>query len=96
MLFTHRIPTSQYAYIEFQSEHASVQEAMSEHKHANTIYNEQGDLSHKEWVAIRNNMLATGECDPNETHRMSASQRWFINELKLGIRAHSPDEPIIE
>jgi len=96
MIFTHRIPTSQYAYIEYQSEHGSVQEAMSEHKHATTVYAEPGDLSHKEWVAVRNRMLITGEVDVNLLDRMNASQRWFVNELKLALRAHTADEPVIE
>jgi hypothetical protein len=96
MKFTHRIPTAQYAYLEYATEHGSVEEAMAEHKRVTKLYEEQGDLSHREWVKIRNTMLATGDCDVNELERLSPSQRWFVNELKLALRAHTAPEPVIE
>jgi hypothetical protein len=55
-----------------------------------------GDLTHREWVAIRNKMLVTGECDPNEEHRLSERQKWWVNQTKLALRACTAPDPIIE
>lgn len=90
-----RIPTAQYAYIEFKKEYETVEEAMSDHKRIVNLYGKEGDLTHKEWVAIRNNMLVTGEFDPNLSERLSASQKWFVNELKLALRAHTAPDPVL-
>ena len=95
MEVTQRIPTAQYAYVEFTKDYDSVEDAMADHKRMVKLYNEEGSLSHREWVAIRNNMVVTGECDPNIIDQMSAAQRWFINELKLALRAHTAEEPVI-
>ena len=90
-----RVPTTTYAYIEFKQEYESIEDAMSDHKRITKLYTEEGELTHREWVKIRNHMLITGECDPNEMHRFSASQRWFCNELKLALRAHTAEDPVI-
>lgn len=95
MKVTHRLATAQYCYVEMEQEYATPEEAMAEHKRLEKLYSEEGELTHREWVAIRNNMLVTGECDPNEMHRFSPSQRWFCNELKLALRSHSAEEPVI-
>jgi hypothetical protein len=95
MIFTQRIPTAQYAYIEFETEYASVEDAMSDHKRITKLYEDQGSLSHSEWVKVRNNMLATGEFDPNLSERLSAPQKWWVNETKLALRSHEADEPVI-
>lgn len=95
LTITQRIPTSQFAYIEFEGKYATVEEGMADHKRVLRLYEENSGLTHKEWVAIRNRMLVDGQCDPEMLDKMSASQRWFVNELKLALRAHEPEEPII-
>lgn len=93
---THRIPTSQYAYIEFEKEYDSVEDSIADHKHISTLYEEKGDLTHREWVKVRNKMLSTGELDVNLIDRLSATQRWWINETKLALSAFEAEDPIIE
>lgn len=95
MKVVQRIPTAQYAYIEFEQEYASVEDAMADHKRVTKLYEDAEGLTHREWVALRNNMLATGEVDVNLLDSLNASQRWWVNETKLALRAHKADEPII-
>lgn len=93
---TQRIPTSQFAYIEYPKWFNSIEEAMAEHKRVLKLYEENGGLEQREWVKVRNGMLVTGECDPEVIDRMNASQRFVINQMKLAIRAHSAEDPVIE
>lgn len=87
---TQRIPLETYSYIEFEKEYDSIQEALGEHAYLVNEYGQAG-LPEKEWAAVRNNMLNTGECDPNLLEQMNKSQRWFINQLKLALRAITKD-----
>ena len=96
MNITQRVPTAQYAYIEFSAEYDSVEEAMQDHKRIVKLFDDSGELTHREWVAIRNTMLATGEFDPNELERLSAAQKWWVNETKLALRSHTAQDPVIE
>ena len=95
MKITQRVPTCQYGYIEFEQEYDSVEDGMADHKRITKLYEDQGSLTHREWVAIRNGMLATGEFDPNLSDKLSAAQRYWVNETKLAMRAHTPEEPVI-
>lgn len=90
-----RVPTATYAYIEFKKEYESIEDAMADHKRITKLYDDTGDLSHREWVAIRNGMMITGEFDPNLSERLSASQRFWVNETKLAMRSHTAQDPII-
>ena len=92
---THRIPTSQFAYIEFTQKHENVEEAMDEHKRVASLYTSESQLTKGEWVAVRNRMLVDGNVDVNLLDRMSTAERWWINQTKLALRAHEPEEPII-
>ena len=93
MKVTQRIPTEQYAYIEFEKDYSSVEEAMAEHSELCSKYNDEG-LPQKEWARLRNQMYATGEWNP-ETEGLSKAQRYVVNELKLAQRALSAEEPVI-
>ena len=95
IVVNHRVPTSQYAYIDFSQHYDSIEEAMADHKRLLKLYENNDGLSTNEWAKVRNNMLVTGECDPNIQQEMNASQRYVINQMKLALRAHSPEDPII-
>lgn len=93
---TQRIPTSSFAYIEYIEEYENIDAAIAEHKRVLKLYDTQKELSVNDWAKVRNKMLQTGECDPNLMEDMSAAQRWFINELKKGMRACSAPEPVLD
>ena len=82
-----RIPTDSYAYIELNLEYDSAEEAFIDHERLLKLHEGGIGLPAREWTQIRKKMLNTGECDPNEMERMNKAQRWFVNELKLGIRS---------
>lgn len=89
----HRIPTEQYAYIEFNKEYDSIDEAMAEHVELCSKYNDPG-LPEREWAQHRNKMFITGEFDVN-IEGLSKAQRYFINQCKLALRATKNEEPVI-
>jgi len=86
MQVTQRIPTSQFAYIEFTTDYETAEDALEENARLVKAYEEPG-LPQNEWARVRNAMLVTGEFDPN-IEGLSKAQRYFINQLKLALRAH--------
>lgn len=94
MKIVHRIPTSQFAYIEFEEEVDSPEDGMANHRRYIKMYEEKEGLSMRDWAKVRNNMLVTGQCDPNLMEEMSHPQRWFVNELKKALRAVSEEDVI--
>lgn len=91
MKITHRIPTTQYGYIELEEEVSNPQEAVDNHKQYCKLYEEKGGLSVNDWAKVRNNMLITGECNPDTIQEMNTAQRWFVNELKNALRAQTKE-----
>lgn len=87
MKVTHRIPTSQYAYIEFEEEVTNPQEGIVNHVTYVNMYQEGEGLNVQEWAKVRNRMLETCECDPNLFEKMNKAQRYWINETKNALRA---------
>lgn len=89
-----RIPTEQYAYIEFQGEYDSVGDALAEHTELCKRYNDEG-LPDREWAGVRNKMFETGQFDPN-IEGLSKAQKYFVNQCKLALRAlDKNNEPTI-
>jgi hypothetical protein len=82
-----RIPTESYAYIELNLEYDSAEEAFIDHNRLLKLHVGGTGLPPREWTKVRKDMLSKGECDPNLIEQMNNAQKWFINELKLGIRA---------
>lgn len=95
MQINQRIPTSQFAYIEFTENYDSIEDAMADHKRVLKLFEDNSGLSTNDWAKVRNTMLVTGQCDPNLLEEMNASQRWFVNELKKALRANEVKEPVI-
>lgn len=93
MRVTQRVPLSQFAYIEFEEEYDSIQDAVAHNAEVISMNTEIG-LPEKEWAKLRNKMLLTGEFDPNVTG-LSKAQSYFINQLKLALRAAKAEDPII-
>lgn len=87
MKIIQRIPTSQFAYVEFEEEYESVEDGMADHKRILKLYESKDGLPGNEWAKVRNEMLITGQCDPNLISEMSASQRYVINQIKLALRS---------
>lgn len=80
-----RVPTSQYAYMEYTKEYESEAEALIENREMVSMYEDQG-LPPREWAQVRNKMFQTGHFDPN-IENLSRLQRFFINECKKSLRA---------
>lgn len=93
MRVTQRVPTSQFAYIEYEGEYENLEDALEENARLVKAYEDPG-LPVREWAQLRNKMLVTGEFDPN-IEGLSKAQRYFINELKLALRANKAEDPII-
>lgn len=84
---TQRVPTAQYAYIEFEMEYPSPEDAFVDHLRLLKMYEGGVGLSASEWKRCREHMFRTGECDPELIEKMSHAQRYFINQAKLTLRA---------
>lgn len=84
---TQRIPTEQYAYIEFEKDYDNVEESMIDHVRLIKEYTEGAGLSVNDWAKVRNNMLKTGEVDVNLLQDMNKAQRYWVNETKNALRA---------
>lgn len=82
-----RIPTEAYAYIELALEYKDVEEAFIDHKRLLKLHEGGPGLPPREWTKVRKDMLTKGECNPELIEQMNQAQRWFINELKLGLRS---------
>lgn len=92
---THRLPTSQFAYMEFEEEVANPQEAMINHNLYLSMYSDKVGLDQNTWAKVRNNMLVTGQFDPNLFDEMSKAQRFWVNETKKALRANDSKDPVI-
>lgn len=90
--FTHRIPTDSYAYIEFEQEYESVEDAILDHQRLLKLHTDGVGLVDREWTQVRKTMLEKGECDPNLFESMNKAQRYFINELKLALRSINKED----
>ena len=92
MEVTQRIPTSQFAYVEFTKEYESEEDALAHNAELVAKYADPG-LPTKEWARLRNQFLVTGEWDPN-VEGLSKAQMYWVNQTKLALRAHSNEETI--
>jgi hypothetical protein len=90
MIVKHRIPTDQYAYIEFEEECPSAEQALVRNAELVAAYSDPG-LPPREWVPLRRKMFETGQFDP-EIEGLSKAQRYFINQCKLAIREINRNE----
>lgn len=90
-----RIPTADYAYIELEMEYEDAETAFIDHDRLMTLYKGGVGLSVRDWAQCRNNMLNTGQCDPELIEQMNKAQRYWINETKLALRAQTAEEPVI-
>lgn len=91
---TQRIPTEQYAYIEFTTDYESVGDAIAQHTELCARYNDEG-LPDREWAGVRNKMFETGQFDPN-IEGLSKAQKYFVNQCKLALRSlEKNNEPTI-
>lgn len=90
-----RIPTTQYGYLEMEMEYNTPEEAFIDHDRLLKLFEGGVGLDVHEWKKVREHMLSTGECDPEAIQRMNKAQRWWINETKLGLRALTAPDPVI-
>ena len=83
-----RIPTTQYAYLEFQFE-GTAEEAITEHNRILNLYNGGFGLPDKQFNAIYDALLNKGEIegDPGLVDsEMSVTQRGSIQDLKRALK----------
>ena len=93
-----RIPTTQYGYIELEMEYTTAEEAFIDHERLLKLHEGGVGLDAREWKKCRENMLRSGECDPELMQQMNNAQKWWINEAKLGLRGLKgleAEDPII-
>lgn len=77
---TQRIPTEQYAFVEFVGEYEDLQTAFKEHR---MLLRRAGEgLNASEWKVVRRKMYETGQFDVTIWNRLNADQQFFINEQK--------------
>lgn len=92
----HRIPTTQYGYIEIEQEYDNPQEAIDDHSVLIIMYKEGGGLDARTWKKVRDNLLGTGEFDSDTYYdKTNRWQRLVINQMKLSIRAHKATDPVV-
>lgn len=84
-----RIPTDQYAYIELELEYESVEDAFIDHERLLKLHEAGVGLGTNDWAKVRNNMLITGQCDPEIIAKMNKAQRFVINQIKLALRSQT-------
>ncbi len=94
MKVTQRLPLEQYSYVEFEGEYESIEDAMTDHARLLSEYKQVG-LAEREWAKVRNNMLVTGQFDPNLSQELNKSQRYCINQIKLALRSAEATDPVI-
>lgn len=94
MKTTIRIPTTQYGFVEFEVEAPTVADAILLHNDAITFYAGGEGLEVKEWNATLDNMLLTGECNPDTIQRMSERQQLLINEIKKAFKRIKSKETV--
>lgn len=83
MKVTHRIPTEQFAYIEFTDEYESIADAVHAHSEAHRLYKGGEGMEHKEWNKVLDNYLwGTGTMVASEYEAMSPAQQSMIQEIK--------------
>lgn len=87
MKITHRIPTSQYAYVEFEEEVESVEDGIINHRYYHAMYEDKAGLNQNKWAEVRRTMLETGQFDPNLWEELSKAQKFWINETKKTLRS---------
>jgi hypothetical protein len=94
----HRIPTTQFGYVEIEEEYDCAEDAIADHNRLVKCYHDGEGLPAREWTKVRATMLNTGECDPDLMERMSHAQRWWVNETKKALRMLTDDnnEPYVE
>lgn len=93
MKIIQRVPLDQFAYIEFEQEYDNAQEAIA-HNAELVKMKDQVGLPEREWAKVRNQMLQTGEFDPN-TEGLSKAQAYWVNQTKLALRSLKAEEPTI-
>lgn len=91
-----RIPTVQYGYVELEMEYESAEQAFIDHERLAKMHESGVGLSAREWAQVRNDMLNTGECNPETIERMNKAQRYWVNETKLALRALKTSDNVIE
>lgn len=81
MKTTIRIPTTQFAYLQFEFE-GTPEEAIEEHNRIIKLYNnENAGLDQKEWNKLLDKYILTGVMESDEGERMSEKQSWMVHEL---------------
>lgn len=87
-----RIPTENYAYLELNIEYETVEEAFIDHQRLLKLHSAGAGLDARTWKKVREKMLTDGTFDPNLSEQLNHAQRWYINELKLSLRALTPKD----
>lgn len=86
MKFIHRIPTAQYAYIEFEDEHDSVEQAMAEHERVTKLYADSDGLTPTQFAKARRDMMITGRVTEEQWSKCNANQRQILHQFDLTLR----------
>lgn len=81
--------------MELELESDTVEDGVVEHIRLQRLYTGETGLGVREWKKVREHMLATGECDPEDIEMMNNAQRWWVNEVKLGMRGLKAEDPVI-
>ena len=85
-----RIPTTEYAFIELETDLAddmSHRDIVEMHDFYQNLVKDKEGLNQLEWAKVRNNFILNNIIDEEDYNKLSKAQRYVINEVKLATRS---------
>lgn len=83
MKVTHRIPTTQYGYVEIEGECDSFEAARYDHDKLQASFKSGEGMPDKVWRAVVDACLAEKlALTPEQWESMSEQQQWFLKTIK--------------
>ena len=95
MKFIHRIPTSQYAYVEFEEEVESVADGIDNHRQYLEMYQDGAGVSTRQFAKLRR-QVAYGIVDESLYYQCNKEQKIILHHIKLTLKDFEPNEQVVE
>jgi hypothetical protein len=78
------IEIGQFQFVEVECD---LEESRQVYDDVKRAFAPKDGLDIKEWAQVRQKMITSNQFDPNLGEQLNSEQRFFINELKKGVRA---------
>lgn len=99
MKVTQRIPTEQYAYIEFEDEYDTIDKALAMHKEIQLRYAKfdfyLGGMNKNEWARFRRDFIIKGTYDVNVETTMNWQQKMVAKQIMHALSDAKAEDPVI-